>query len=161
LAELIQHALAMLGGRLDRGDGLIVGGPSRAVSLVAADDTPARIREVLDAGGRAAIPVGLDAAGLIARLTGVLLARRRIGNARRRLTAAGATQVRAIAIVPGQDALALVYEIGPRVQHYVEQHVVLETRGDSPLVRRLKRLLGHVGGVAVGVVLVIVVGERQ
>jgi hypothetical protein len=158
--ELIEQALALLGGRLDRGDGIMVTGPSRPVSLVAPGDRAARIGELLAAGRRAAIPVALDAPGAVARALEFGSTRWRIASARRRLSAGGASRVHVVAIVPGEDMLALVYELGPRVQHYIEERVVLETQGTSQLTRRLKRGLGHLAGVAIGVTCVIVIGER-
>jgi hypothetical protein len=56
--------------------------------------------------------------------------------------------------------LSLVYELGPQVQPYVEERVVLATRDDSPPTRLLKRALGRLGGVAISVAYVIVVGEQ-
>ena len=158
--EAIEQALSLLGGRLDRGDGIIVNGPCQPVSLVEPGDQPARIREVLAGGRRAAIPVGVDAPGAMVRLLEFASMRWRIGSARRRLSAGGATRVHVVAVVPGPDMLGLAYELGPRVQRYIEDRVVLGTHDDSSATRLLKRVLGRIGGVAIGVAYVIVVGEQ-
>jgi hypothetical protein len=115
---------------------------------------------VLETAARAAIPVTFDGPSRVAQLRELLLAHRRIAEARRRLTAAGATRVRVFAVVPGQETLLLVYELGPRVQDYVEERVVLATREDSEIVRSLKRLIGRLAGVTASVALVMVVGDR-
>jgi hypothetical protein len=159
-SEVIQQALALLGGQLDRGDGRVVAAAVPPVVLVAEGDAAGQIRAVLETTARVAIPVAFDAPSRVAHLRELLLARRRIAEARRRLMAAGATRVRVFAVVPGQEMLQLVYELGPRVQDYVEERVVLATREDAEIVRSLKRVVGRLAGVAASVAIVMVVGDR-
>jgi hypothetical protein len=160
-SAILDLTLALLGGELTDASGAVLTPANRPITVVAADAAGATsAAAVLAAGRRALVPVPLAAPGAVGRLRAIGSARPACRRARRLLAAAGATRIRTFAVVPGRDALFLVYELGEPVQPYVEERVMLEPPRVAPHVRLLKGLLGAVSGVPTGVDLVVVVGER-
>jgi hypothetical protein len=160
LSRTLDLTLALLGGELTDSTGGTLTPARHPLTVVTADaDGAARAAAAFAAGTRALVPVPLAAPGATGRLRAILLARLSVRRASRRLTAAGATRVRAFAVVPGADTLFLVYELGHPVQPYVEERVILEPPRVAPHVRFVKAVLGALSGVPTGVDMVVVVGE--
>ena len=161
LSATLDLTLALLGGELTDSTGGTLTPARHPLTVVTADAAgAARAGAALTAGTRAVVAVPLAVPGAAGRLRAMLAARLAVSRAARRLRAAGATRVRTFAVVPGADALFLVYELGQPVQPYVEERVLLEPPRVAPHVRLLKALLAAVSGVPTGVDMVVVVGER-
>jgi hypothetical protein len=160
LSRTLDLTLALLGGELTDAAGGTLTPVRRPLTVVPAAEGAAGAAAVLAAGTRALVPVPLAVPGAAGRLRAMLTARLALGRATRLLASAGATRVRAFAVVPGTDTLFLVYELGKPVQPYVEERVILEPPRTAPHVRFVKAVLTALSGVPTGVDLVVVVGER-
>jgi hypothetical protein len=154
-ASIVSETLKLLGGELRDAAGDVVRVAAMPVIEVR-DGTEARAQ--LDNGRRVAIAVVLSGGGPLARIAALCTARSRIAAAKRRLAAAGAGRIRALAVMSTADAVFLVYELGEIVQPYIEAHVVLQPRaaGSGRLARRA---FEQVAGVSTVVDLVLIVGE--
>ena len=148
------HALTLLSGELRDSAGELLTAAAHPVVVVQGD---VDARTALAEGRRVAMVVPLASADAMTRFTDLCLARVRIASARRRLAAAGATTVRAFAIITAGEALFLAYELRGTIQPYVEDYIVLEPRASGPS-RAAKRLLRTLSGLSTSVDLVLVVG---
>jgi hypothetical protein len=162
LPRVLDQCLALLAGELRDSSGAVLT-PASAPPRVAHPDAGHRPAAVADlaAGRRVVVPVELARSGGASRLAGWLSTRYRVARARRWLTAAGATRVRALAVVPGHEALFLVYELGGTLQSYVDQHVVLRTQGAGWWTEAAKTAVSRLIGADVSAALIVVVGERR
>lgn len=158
-SQLLDEMLAILAGDVSPASA----GPgtgARRLRAAGDGDDARTLSAALASGDRLAVPVPLSPAGQAARVRALVGCRRAVARARRRLTAAGAGRIRTFAGVPGADALFLVYELGHPAQRYVEECVVFDTAGGSPLTRAAKRALRSISGVSTSAELLLVVGER-
>ena len=161
LSRTLDLTLALLGGELTDATGGTLTPAQHPLTAVEADAAGAsRAAAALTSGSRALVAVPLAVPGAAGRLRAMFLARLARRRATRLLTAAGASRVRAFAVVPGADTLFLVYELGKPVQPYIEEHVILEPARTAPHVRFIKAVLAAVCGVHTGVDMIVVVGER-
>ncbi len=154
-SRTLAHALTLLSGELRDSSGEVLTPAAHPVVAVQGDSDA---RAALAEGRRVALAVPLASGGGMTRLPGLCLARVRLGSARRRLAAAGASRVRAFAMVTAGEALFLAYELGETIQPYVEDYIVLEPPGSGP-ARAARRALRTLSGLPTTVDLVVVVGE--
>lgn len=154
-AQIVSQTLDLLGGQLRDAAGQIVTAAADPVVEVHGDGDA---RAALADRRRVAITVPIAGGGQLSRLGALCLARVRIAAARRRLAAAGAHRIRALAAIASAESLLLVYELGGTIQPYIEQNVVLQPRASAPS-SALRRVVQRVGGLAVAVDLVVIVGE--
>ena len=156
-SRALAHALRLLAGELRDSAGELLTSAGRPVAVVQGQFDA---RTALADGRHVAMAVLLSSTGATTRLTKLCLARVRIGSARRCLAAAGASRVRAFAIVTAGDALFLASELGETIQPYIEDYIVQEppARGPSGAARRLLRKLS---GLPTSVDLVVVVGAPE
>ena len=154
-AQIVSQTLKLLGGELRDPAGEILTVAARPIVEVRDD---AEARAALANGRRAAIAVPLSHAGSVARISALSTARRRITAAKRRLAGAGATRIRALAVMGSADSIFLVYELGGSIQSYIEEYVVLgpPASGVSGLARDVFRQLS---GLSPTADLVVIVGE--
>ena len=116
-------------------------------------------RSALGEGARIAVPVPLTTGHPVGRLVALFTARVRVFKARRFLATARATRVHVLAIVPGDDALFLAYELGRPAQTYVEERIMFRPVRQALHVRCIKSVLRAVSGAAFDAELIAVVGE--
>jgi O-antigen/teichoic acid export membrane protein len=118
------------------------------------------ISSALDAGHRVVVPVPLTGDNLTTRFANLLFARLHLWRAVRVLRGSGVTRTRVFAVVAGEDALFVVYELGVTAQSYAEEQIIVEPRDLTPHTRLLRALLRACTRVSLSVDLLVVVGDR-
>jgi O-antigen/teichoic acid export membrane protein len=161
----LEATLKLLAGDHGESPGVPPGGPVQ-VQLVDASwhamfVAKLAIGSALDAGQRVAVPVPLARGNLATRFVNVLFARIRVWRAVRTLRGSGVTRTRVFAVVAGDDALFVVYELGATAQSYVEERILIETAHSASHVRLLKGALRAWTPVSLSVDLLVVVGDRE
>lgn len=152
----LDQTLTLLGGDVRGGT---AASASEARPLLLADGGAVEASQALTERRRVAIVVRPAGQGP-ARLLSWLTLRRELAAARRRLTALGATRVRALAIVAGRESLFLLYELDAAAQTYAETRLLLRPP-QSAAVRIVKTALRLAAGLDTDADFVVVVGERE
>lgn len=114
----------------------------------------------LTGGSRIVIPIALNSSIKVVRLLQRLTARLSVARAVRYFRCAQATRIRTMAVVPGNEVINLIYELGNPGQDYVEYRMILQPPRQSLLTRIVKSSLRLVSGVDFSADLLVVVGER-